>query len=279
MEEKWVKKSYGEVVSFDSDKLRQSLLRSGAGESLIEQIVSQVLVETASVTTTRKIYSKAYQLLKKSSYKLAGKYRLKEAILKLGPSGYPLEHYIGHLLAYQGFDIEVGLMMQGKCLKHEVDVYAVKEDLKAIVESKHHSRQGYKSDVKVAMYVHSRFNDIVNATERVADLANYRCVIATNTRFTLDAITYAACYGITLISWDYPQRGSLRQRIEISGLYPITCLHSLTKSETQKLLAEGIVLCKQIIDQPDLLGPIDQRKHKKILNECKELVELSTGLS
>ncbi len=275
MEEKWVKKSHGEQVLFDDKKLRLSLLRAGASEELIATIIDQVMAETESLTTTKIIYNKAYKHLKKASNKLAGKYRLKEAILQLGPSGYPLEHYIGHLLAYQGFDIEVGIMMKGMCLTHEVDVYATKDHIKAIIESKHHSKQGYKSDVKVAMYVHSRYRDIINSDERKNNQENYRCVIATNTRFTLDAITYADCYGIQLISWDHPHRGSLKERIEISGLYPITCLHSLTKAEKQRLLNEETVLCKQIIDEPELLHPIDQRKHPKILLECQELVELN----
>lgn len=275
MEEKWVKKSHGELVKFDTNKLRISLLRSGAGEDLIESIIHKVSEETKEITTTKIIYNKAYKYLKRASSKLAGKYRLKDAIYQLGPSGYPLEHYIGHLLAYQGFEIEVGIMMQGRCLKHEVDVYAVKENIKAIVESKHHSRQGHKSDVKVAMYVHSRYRDIINSDDRKDDKHNYRCVIATNTRFTLDAITYADCYDISLISWDYPQRGSLKERIEISGLYPITCLHSLTKNEKQNLLNEKTVLCKQLIEQPELLISIDQRKHDKILQECHVLVDLS----
>ena len=236
MSEKWVKKSHGELVKFDTEKLRLSLLRAGASEELIKRIIEQVSENTEPVTTTKIIYNKAYQQLKKASSKLAGKYRLKEAVLQLGPSGYPLEQYIGHLLAYQGSKTEVGIMMEGICLKHEVDVYAVKDDIKAIIESKHHSKQGYKSDVKVAMYVHSRYRDIISHEERKNDQENYRCVIATNTRFTLDAITYAECYGIRLISWDYPHRGSLKERIEISGLYPITCLHTLTKSEKQNSL-------------------------------------------
>lgn len=271
MEEKWVKKSNGEQNLFDAEKLRISLFRSGANEQLIQFIIQEVMRSTEKVTTTKKIYNMAYAILKKSSSKLAGKYRLKNAILQLGPSGYPLEHYVGHLLAYQGFDRKVGLMMQGKCLEHEVDVFAQKDDLRLIVECKHHSQPGYKSDVKIAMYVHSRYNDIINGQTDKGGF-RYRCVVATNTRFTTDAITYANCYDITLISWDHPHRGSLRERIEISGLYPITCLHNLTKNEKQRLLSAETVLCRQIIDEPERLELIDQRKHQKIMKECQDLI-------
>lgn len=272
MEEKWVKKSNGEQVLFQADKLRTSLFRSGASEELIRHIIEEVMLNTEPVTTTKKIYNKAYGILKRSSSKLAGKYRLKNAILQLGPSGYPLEHYIGHLIAYQGFERQVGVMMEGKCLTHEVDVYGTNHEMEAIIECKHHSQPGYKSDVKVAMYVHSRFNDIVNGPQYIDRKDRIRCVIATNTRFTSDAITYAECYGIRLISWDYPHRGCLRERIRISGLYPITCLYTLTKNEKQKLLKAHTVLCKQVVENPELLNVIGQRKNKSILAECHDLL-------
>lgn len=273
MNKKWVKKSHGEEVPFDPEKLRVSLLKAGASEQLIKEIILQVYDSTDEITTTKLIYQKAYRLLKKASHALAGKYRLKEAILQLGPSGYPLEQYISHLLNYQGFKTEVGVIMKGKSLSHEVDVYATKDHLKIILESKHHSKQGYKSDVKVAMYVHSRYRDIINAVDRVEDQQNHRCVIATNTRFTLDAITYASSYDIQLISWDYPHHGSLKERIEISGLYPITCLHSLSQEEKKVLLDKQIVLCQQIIDKPEVLHFIKKEKQLKIINECTLLVQ------
>lgn len=271
MAEKWVKKSDGSQAPFEPEKLGKSLFRSGASESLIKEIVELVMNNTEPITTTKKIYNKAYAALRRSSTKLAGKYRLKNAVLQLGPSGYPFEHFVGHLLAYQGFERKVGTMMQGKCLSHEVDILAKKNQQGLIVECKHHSQPGYKSDVKVVMYVHSRFTDIVNGVKEKHPL-NYQCVIATNTRFTADAITYANCYQILLISWDYPNRGSLKERIEISGLYPITCLNSLTKNEKQRLLKEEIVLCKELLVQPNRLQLIDQRKHRKILEECQELL-------
>jgi hypothetical protein len=272
MGEKWVKKSNGEQVLFDASKLKTSLFRAGANEELIDFIVQDVMAHTAQVTTTKKIYNQAYAVLKRSSSKLAGKYRLKNAILQLGPSGYPLEHYIGHLIAYQGLEREVGIMMQGKCLEHEVDVYGKNGEHEVIIECKHHSQPGYKSDVKVAMYVHARFHDIINGPAYKHRKERFRCMIATNTRFTSDAIAYAGCYQIGLISWDYPKRGCLRDRIEISGLYPITCLYSLTKNEKQKLLKAETVLCKELIEEPHRLNEIDQRKHAKILAECHDLL-------
>lgn len=106
------KKASGEIVEFDENKLRQSLFNSGASEELIGTITYKILNELDETTSTRSIYKKAYQLLRSSSQKLAGKYKLKNAILELGPSGYPFEHFVGQLLAYQGYDVEVGIEVQ-----------------------------------------------------------------------------------------------------------------------------------------------------------------------
>ncbi len=266
MSTKWVKKASGETVEFDVSKLKTSLFKAGASDELISSITEQVESEILEVTTTRSIYKKAYKLLRAASQKLAGKYKLKKAILELGPSGYPFEHYIAHLLRYQGFEVVVGLEMKGRCLPHEVDILGTKENTTIIGECKHHSQNGYKSDVKTPLYVHSRFQDIINGADLNSD-RSIECWIFTNTRFTSDAESYATCYGLKLVSWDHPNKGSLKERIELSKYYPITSLYSLTKKEKELLMNEGVVLCKQIIEAPQLLSPIDSRKHKKIIKE------------
>lgn len=271
MSQKWVKKASGEIVQFDEGKLKRSLFNSGASEELIEKITNTISENLTETTSTRSIYKRAYQLLRTSSQKLAGKYKLKTAILELGPSGYPFEHFVGQLLAYQGYDVEVGIEIQGKCLSHEVDIFAHTGRHLIIGECKHHGNPGYKSDIKVPLYIHSRYNDIIAGLQSNGENREPECWIITNTRFTTDSEQYGSCYGLKLIAWDFPKKGNLRERVELSGLYPITCLFSLTKREKQILMDEDIVLCQQISANPDLLKPIDPRKHSKILAECQEI--------
>ena len=273
MKKTLVKKSSGDLVPFDASKLEVSLFRSGASPELIKKIslaVSQILEEGLS---TKAIYKKAYQLLRASSYKLAGRYKLNKALLELGPSGYPFEEFVSHLFAFQGFDCTTGVTMNGKCITHEVDVWARREEEQYLTECKHHATQGYKSDVKVVLYIHSRFNDIVSQLrKKYTNGTRYQCWIVTNTRFTTDAIDYANCYGLRLMSWDYPSKGSLKERVDLSGLYPITCLCTLTKSEKEKLLKQKIVLCQELIDNPEPLRIITPNKVTKVLRECASLV-------
>ncbi len=269
-----IKKSSGALVPFSSEKLENSLFRSGASQELIKQITLAILRLPTENLTTKDVYKHAFQLLRKSSYQLAARYKLQKAILELGPSGYPFEAYVSHLFAFQGLDTSVGVAMNGKRIIHEVDIWAKNHNVQYIVECKHHGNQSYKSDIKVVLYVHARFNDIVSQLKKhQKPERQYKCWIVTNTRFTDDAISYASGENIELMAWNYPSKGSLRERIDISGLYPITCLCSLTKSEKQHLLDQKIVLCKQLLDNPEQLNFIRSNKTTKVINECRSLVK------
>lgn len=268
-----IRKSSGDLVPFSIEKLEQSLFRSGASPDLIEEIKERVLLLPTEGLSTKAVYKHAFLLLKKSSYRLAARYKLQKAILELGPSGYPFEEFVKHLFSFQGFEAETGIIMQGKSVTHEVDVWARNHKVQYIVECKHHRTQGYKTDIKVVLYVHSRYNDVVSQLKKkqAADI-KYKCWIVTNTRFTADAIAYANGQSIELLSWDFPGKGSLRERIDISGLYPITCLCSLTKGEKKTLLDQKVVLCKELLKTPEHLVFLKERKQARVLEECSSLV-------
>jgi hypothetical protein len=96
--------------------------------------------------------------------------------------------------------------------------------------------------------------------------------IVTNTRFTEDAMRFGKCAGLKLISWDYPEQGSLKQRIDIAGLHPITVLNSITKKEKQEILNLDIVLCRDLKQEHLLQIGLKEKRFKKILTEALELI-------
>lgn len=268
-----IRKSTGELVPFSIEKLERSLFRSGASPELIADITEEIANIHPEKLTTKFVYKRAFQLLRHASYQLAARYKLKKAILELGPTGFPFEEYIAHLFSFQGFETETGVVLPGKRISHEIDVWARNHEVQYIVECKHHRTPGYKSDIKVILYVHSRFNDIVSQLRKQqAPTMHYKCWIVTNTRFTADAIDYASGEGIKLMAWDFPGKGSLRERIDISGLYPVTCLCSLTKAEKKTLLDKKVVLCKELIKKPEHLAFLNDRKQARVLEECSSLV-------
>lgn len=270
-----ITKASGEKAPFSSTKLRQSLEKAGAVSAVIDRIVSEIEAQLVDGMSTKKIYSQAFSMLRKYSKPVAGRYKTKQAILELGPSGYPFEKFIGEILKHQGYRTKVGVIIQGHCVTHEIDVEAEKDNKHFMVECKFHNRQGYKCDVKIPLYIKSRFEDVKKQWQKRKDHATkfHQGWVVTNTRFTEDAIQYGKCSGLILIGWDYPQQGSLSERINLSGLHPITCLTTLTKSEKQQLIDKMVVLCKELCDKPKMLNEIgiSDKRIRGILKEGNEI--------
>lgn len=274
-----ITKASGESVDFDDSKLQASLSRSGADKESIKKIISEVSQKLYDGMTTKEIYKLAFSMLRKQSYPTAARYKLKQAIYELGPSGFPFEHYVSEVLKQDGFKTKVGVIVKGHCVDHEVDVIAEKGDEHFMVECKFHREQGRNCDVKIPLYIQSRFIDIKKSWTNIPghQFKFHQGWIFTNTRFTADAIQYATCSALKLVSWDYPKDTSLRDRINKNGLHPVTCLTTLTKMEKSKLLDKGKVLCMNLCDQPKLLDSIGIAKirQKKILLEANEVCKLT----
>ncbi|MEQ8908750.1 MAG: ATP cone domain-containing protein [Vicingaceae bacterium] len=274
----FVKKSSGDIVPFEQEKLIASLRRSGASQALIEEVLKEVEAILVDGVSTKEIYKSAFSVLKRRAKHTAAKYKLKKAILELGPSGYPFEKFVAEILKYQGFKTQTGVWVKGHCISHEVDVIAELDHQHFMVECKFHITFSRHCDVKVPLYINSRFKDIEKEYQKREEHRQkfHQGWIFTNTRFTSDAIQYGKCAGLQLIGWDFPKSGSLKERIDLAGLHPITCLSSMSKKEIQLLLEKQVVLCRQLKQNPkslDSLG-ISERKKKAILKEVQDICEL-----
>lgn len=270
-----ITKASGMQVPFSVKKLRTSLQRSGANDDLIVSIITEVKKKLYPGITTKKIYKLAHALLKKVSKPTAARYTLKNAIMELGPSGFPFERYFSEILHHQGYSVRVGEIVEGRCVKHEIDVIAEKENHYLMIECKYHNLAGISCDVKIPLYIHSRFLDVEYSWKLLPGHESklHQGWVVTNTRFTEDAKQYATCAGLHLVGWDYPLVDNLKNMIDRSGLYPITCLTSLTRVEKQHLLNNNVVLCKDIIAQPTLLavGFIAESRVANIMDEVSSL--------
>jgi hypothetical protein len=268
-------KSSGEKVKFSLEKLGASLKRSGADDKIVNQILDKVRDELYQGISTKEIYNRAFALLKKNKSHFASKYKLKKAIYELGPTGFPFEDFISAILKYSGYNTEIGKIIQGRCVTHEIDVIASKGIETTLVECKFHSEEGINCNVKVPLYINSRYIDVKEHwdTNPKNDTTLTKGWLVTNTRFTEDALQYGNCCGLYLLSWDYPLNEGLKDRIDRLGLYPITVSTLLTQREKQFLLSRSIVLCRDLINDKfflDHLGVSETRK-KKILDEISQL--------
>lgn len=269
-------KASGEEVEFNSDKLKSSLQRSGADQKTIKKIIDEVEKLLYNGITTKEIYKKAFEMLRKISQpSTAARYKLKNAIFELGPTGFPFEKFVAAILSYEGYQTKVGVIVQGHCVSHEIDVVAEKDNQHFMIECKFHSDAGRFCNVKIPLYIQSRFLDVQTEWKKKPGHSSkfHQGWVYNNTRFTSDAIQYASCMELKLVSWDYPKGASLKERIDNSGLHPVTCLTTLTQFEKQKLLDKEIVLCMDLCNQPKLLNSIhiSTKRQKNILREAHEL--------
>lgn len=240
-----ITKADGTLEPFDPTKLEQSLQRAGATSIARAKILGHVLKELKPLASTEDIYRHAFKLLKDLELvPVAARYSMKRAVFALGPSGFPFEQFLSEVLRGHGWKTQTDLMMVGRCAPHEVDVLAEKDGRRVGIEVKFHNEQGGKTDIKDALYVHARYEDLKQAPTLSSRVDEGWLV--TNTVFTRNAIRYARCANLTILSWDYPQTRGLSAMIEEAGVHPVTALTTLSDGEKRRLLDKKIVLCKSI---------------------------------
>ena len=278
-----IKKASGNLVPFSKEKLIRSLCRSGASEETASEVATAILPKLYPGISTRKIHRFAHNLLKRSSGFFAARYRLKKAIMEMGPTGFPFENFIAAILRQDGYAVKKSEIIEGKCVRHEIDVIAVKGNRQYMIECKYHNQQGIICDVKIPLYIQARFKDI-EATWKEEDRSGtkfHQGWVATNTRFSQDAMQYGTCAGLYLLGWDYPVQGSLKERIDRLELYPVTCLSSLSKNEKRKLLEANIILCKDLPGNKILLQKqgISEERIKNAIYESEQLCSQKATVS
>jgi len=274
-QEVYVIKGTGEKEIFNPEKLRGSLVRSGAKPSSADSVVTHIKGEIQEGTTTKEIYKHAFYLLHKMEKPVAARYSLRRALMDLGPTGFPFEDFVGEIFRARGFEVETDKTVKGKCIEHEIDVVAWNESQMIFVEAKFHNDLNMKTDVKTVLYIKSRFDDLMASSFSIGGRERKLSEgwLITNTKFTDTAIQYAKCENLKVVGWNYPQKGNLHDMIEEAGLHPITSLTTLTKSEKSELLNRGVVLCKYLKENKDILKSLnfDDQKIAKIISEINLL--------
>lgn len=272
----FVTKASGDAEPFEVKKLERSLLNAGAERSVIEKILADISDWIFTGVTTRQIYSRAFSILRRNKTKSAMRYRLKKAIMELGPTGYPFEQFIGQMFKQQGYEIIVGVVVEGSYVTHEMDVIATMDHSQQLVECKYHKDQGKHVSVQVPLYVRSRVNDIIDKRKKEEAYRglSFTGWIVTNTRFSEDSIQYGTQSGLRLLAWDYPKNKGLKEVVEALALYPVTILRHLTKKQKQELVNSGVVTCIQLkedLDRVDAFG-LSEKKKRALLEELKETI-------
>lgn len=251
----YVIKTDGTKESFNREKLRMSLANARASAEVAEKVIAHIEKELVGGMKTEDIYRHAFEYLQSIGKPLAARYSLRRSLLELGPTGFPFERIVAEIYKRKGFETVLDQTVQGKCTDHEVDVVAWNKEQLVMVEAKFHHELALKTDVKAALYIKARYDDVREETFQfggaLRQLSEF--LLVTNTKFTEKAIQYCECSGVRLIGWNYPRTANLHHLIDETGVHPITCLTSLSGSQKKQLLEQGVVLCEQVREQKRVL--------------------------
>lgn len=270
-----ITKADGTTEYFKVEKLRRSLRRAGAAPQEVNEIVALINSELYDGMPTQEIYRRAFALLREREAPAAARYSLRRALFGLGPTGFPFETFLARLFEKEGYHTKTGIIINGKCAPHEIDLAAYKSDHSFVAEAKFHARPGLKSDLQVAMYSYARLLDLSSARICEDDICGIKEFwLITNTKFTSTAEQYGRCVGITMLSWDYPRNNNLHDRIQRAKIYPITVLQNLTTAQAATLIERGIIHCQELLDKQSVLRHLHLplRKQQALLQEAENLI-------
>ena len=271
----FITKTNGKQEEFDINKVAYSLKKVGASDKSIQNVLEHLEKQVHNGMSTHDIYKLAFSLLHDQERAPALRYSMRRSIMDLGPSGFPFEKFLGEVFKKKGFSILTDQVVRGRCVEHEVDVVAYNDEKLIMAEVKFHNELGVKSDLKVALYVKARMDDLKHAVfnyggkERKLDEG----WLITNTKFSAPAIQYAECEGLKMIGWNYPVGAGLETMIEKSDLHPLTVLTTLSQSHKKQLMDSGTVLCGSVRHDKSLLKPLglSDAEIQSVVDETKLL--------
>ncbi|MCS7122283.1 MAG: ATP cone domain-containing protein [Archaeoglobaceae archaeon] len=233
-----VLKRDGRLEPFNREKVLGTCLKAGVPIEVAEEVLKEVEKKIYDGITTDEILNLVLFNLKKYKYSYYAKYNLKNSLIRLGPAGYAFEKFVAKLLEKFGYKVKTNLVLEGKCTKQEVDVYAEFQEETIMVECKFHNFPTY-TGLKEIMYTYARFLDLEYYFDSVW--------IFTNTKFSEEAIKYAECKKMKFTGWNQPNKSGIEKMLEKMKLYPVTMLDFEDK-DVKKLINSGLVFCNDILE-------------------------------
>lgn len=245
-------KRNGATEQFAESKLSKFFESQGVSGANAAALAQQIRVSIQGSIHADDLYGIAVRELQKLG-RIIPHISLKNAVAQLGPTGFPFERFVGRIFEAQGYRVIYDQLIRGACTTHEVDIIALKDNEVVACEIKFHNELGIKSDVKVALYIKARFEDLTEAPVMIEgkSVKITRGMLITNTKFTESAIEYAMCKRLDLVGWNTPIGHGLERLITQYHLVPITAIVSLPHEVRTILIQKGIVTIVDIQKQYD----------------------------
>jgi Holliday junction resolvase-like predicted endonuclease len=243
-----VTKANGYKQPFDRNKVVQTCLRMGASPQVADKVAGMVERRLYAGISTREILQLTFRFMRKYKPTVKHLLDLRKGLSMMEPKP-EFETYIRTLLANSGYEVESNRILRGKCGEHEVDAIAKKDGVTYFVEVKHHYSYHTLTGLdesRIAQAILEDAND--GYLLGMSTLKIDRAMIVTNTRYSDHAIQYGSCKNILQIGWSSPHTLGLRDMVQNSALYPLSCLRGIKYETRMRLVNSGIVLVKQLLD-------------------------------
>ena len=246
-------KSTGQHQTFEKKKFIQSLVKSKVPRPVANQIFRQIESKLHDRITTQQIYKLAKQALLDANQTIGYHlYQLREAIATLDSIAF--EKYIAQILTQWGFVSQWNVIVAGRCIEHQVDIVAYKEDKNYLVECKHHRKYHRDSGLGRILELDARWQDInefkgqINYPlgRRAETIKFYKSWLITNTKFSEHAKNYAKCRRIELTGWKYGTRLTLERMVQEIHVYPLT-MFGLNSRQSAELVEIDLVTTNDLL--------------------------------
>jgi Holliday junction resolvase-like predicted endonuclease len=244
----YVKKFDGSKQQFDKNRIIRTCMRNGASEETATKIANRIEKNAHDGMRTQEILDLIWEYLREHhpESQMRVDLRLALSLLRSKPD---FENYASLILKDLGYSVQSNMVLRGRCIEHEIDAIAQKEDRTIYVEVKHHNRAHTYTPLEVSMKVWATLQDLIAGKKLGYHNINFtKALIICNTKFTDHARVYADCVGIDHIGWKSPVSNGLEDIIERRSLYPVTVLKE-DRGLLRLLVGNGVLLLRQLIEE------------------------------
>jgi len=274
----YVTKANGDKQPFDKQKIINTCLRLQATLEQAQSIADRIEAKAYDGIPTSKILKMIFRYMEKYRPAIGHQIDLKQAIAMLR-SKPDFEIFIAKLFEAMGYEVETNLIIQGKCIEHEIDVVARKENEVILIEVKHHVNHHTYSGLDVFLQLNSTLEDLKEGYEVGRNNFKFtKAILICNTKVSEHARRYALCRGLEFIAWKFPPEKGLERLIEEYKFYPISFLKEIERDEAYKLADIGIVTVKQLLEDVEKISRRSGISKNRIL-ELQKAAKVVLGIS
>jgi len=241
-----VRKVDGRLELYDQSKVIRTALRMGLDRKAAEELADEISDKIYDGIPTKEIFSLIQEIASKIKPELKYVKDLREAISAMRPKP-DFEEYVRVVLRSAGYVVEPGRVLEGRCVDHEIDGVAFKDEEVLVVEAKHHVNPHSYTGLDVILQLWAALEDLREGYRLGFHSYPFTsAMLVCNTKISLHAERYARCKGIKYMAWNYPRAFALRDIISTHKIYPVTMLKALSKLQVAKLGDKGIVTLSQL---------------------------------